>query len=244
MENNKPKFKVVVLGSAGGIEEDNLSSYLIAPVKSNNYAAIDAGTLLSGIKKAVQTGSLSDIDYPHDADLSLEGYILQNNIKAYVLTHAHLDHIAGLIINSPSDTNKNIYATRATIENLKNNVFNWEIWPNFGNEGVGFHIHKYSYITLKPGKETKLSEVALSLMPFSLSHGNGHYPSTAFLIKSNGSYVLFIGDTAPDSIENSENLKNIWAYTAPLIMKKKIRAIFIESSFANERPDHKLYGHL
>lgn len=45
-------FKVVVLGNDGGPRENNISGYLIASKSSNNFVALDAGSLLNGIYHA------------------------------------------------------------------------------------------------------------------------------------------------------------------------------------------------
>ena len=106
LEVGCPKFKAIVLGSAGGLSENNLTSFLLSPINENNFIALDAETLNSGIKKAAERGSFSTIEVPEDSASSIEGWILQNHIKAYLITHAHLDRIAGLIINSPADSKK------------------------------------------------------------------------------------------------------------------------------------------
>src|ERR1700753_4013312 len=46
-------FKIVPLGVKGGIDESNLSAYMVAPSGTNNYICLDAGTLHFGIEKAV-----------------------------------------------------------------------------------------------------------------------------------------------------------------------------------------------
>src|SRR4051794_4248914 len=86
-------FKVIPLGVKGGLDESNLSAYMLAPAQSNNYVCLDAGTLYTGIKKAISNHVFNG---PATA-------ILRTNIKAYLISHAHLDHVAGLIINSPAD---------------------------------------------------------------------------------------------------------------------------------------------
>ena len=240
----QPKFKAIVLGSAGGLSEDNLTSYLLSPINENNFIALDAGTIFYGIKKSIERGSFSEIEVPKDSVLSTEGWILRKHIKAYLISHAHLDHVSGLIINSAADSKKSILGIPKTIDYLRDHIFNWKIWPNFGSAGQGFHINQYKYVQLEPIKETKIEQTSMSVIPFVLSHGNDHYPSTAFLINSNGYYVLYFGDTGPDIVEKADNMKIVWAYVAPLIKEKKLRAIFLESSFPSSRPDNMLYGHL
>ena len=243
-EDTRPKFKAVVLGSAGGLSEDNLTSYLLSPIDKNNFIALDAGTIFYGIKKASELGSFAEIEVPKDSVLSIEGWILQKHIKAYLISHAHLDHIGGLIINSPADSKKNILGIPQTIDYLRDHIFNSEVWPNFGSAGQGLNLKKYVYVQLEPLKETQIEQTTMSVTPFILSHGNNHYHSTAFLINSNGYYVLYFGDTGPDIVEKADNMKTVWTYVAPLIKEKKLRAIFLESSFPSSRPDNMLYGHL
>ena len=53
-----PVFKVIPLGVKGGIDESNLSAYLLAPFSSEEYICLDAGTLHFGIQKAINSGAL------------------------------------------------------------------------------------------------------------------------------------------------------------------------------------------
>jgi 3',5'-cyclic-nucleotide phosphodiesterase len=45
-------FEVIVLGALGGIQEGNLSSFLIRPHGDRNAVACDAGSLVNGLKVA------------------------------------------------------------------------------------------------------------------------------------------------------------------------------------------------
>lgn len=229
----KPAFQMVPLGVNGGIDESNLSAYLVAPVGSNDYVCLDAGTVYAGIEKAI---SNKVFDTP-----VLE--VLQNRIKGYLISHAHLDHVSGLIIVSPADASKTVYAAKSTMQMMQNHYFNGETWANFGDEGPGYQIKKYHFQTLGLGKETPLFNTTMTVKAFSLSHVSP-FESTAFLIRSNKDYVLYLGDTGPDAVENSTDLKELWQAVAPLIKTKQLRAIFIESSFPNEQLDQALFGHL
>ena len=55
----KPVFEVVPLGVYGGIDERNLSAYLVAPIGTKEYVCLDAGTVHSGIEKAIEKGTFS-----------------------------------------------------------------------------------------------------------------------------------------------------------------------------------------
>ena len=226
-------FKVIPLGVKGGTDESNLSSYMLAPIHSDNYVCLDAGTLNFGIQQAVKNGTLK----------GFAGIILKNNVKGYLISHPHLDHVAGLIINSPDDSPKNIYALPFCIDVLKSNYFTWKNWANFANEGEQPTLKKYHYTTLDTVNETALENTEMSVKPFLLSHSKP-YQSTAFLIRYQGDYLLYLGDTGADEIEHAENLYRLWQSVAPLISSNKLKAIFIETSFPDEQPAKQLFGHL
>jgi 3',5'-cyclic-nucleotide phosphodiesterase len=231
-QSNAQSFHIVPLGVKGGIDESNLSAYMVAPKGSNNYVCLDAGTLHDGIEKAIEKKVFT---IPAEQ-------VLRRYIKGYCISHAHLDHVSGLIINSPDDTTKNIYGLASTLETIKKNYFTWESWANFADEGEAPALKKYHYRPLTPDSITPIQNTTMSVQAFPLSHSN--LTSTAFLIGSNGAYLLYLGDTGPDEIEKSSNLHQLWQHIAPLIKNKRLKAIMIETSFPDEQPDKTLFGHL
>jgi cAMP phosphodiesterase len=228
----KPSFQIVPLGVLGGIDESNLSAYMAALYGSKEYVCLDAGTLHAGINKAI-TNHVFNI--PADK-------VLKQYIKGYFISHSHLDHLAGLIINSPDDTTKNISALADCIDVLKKNYFTWKSWANFANEGEAPALNKYHYSVLTPGKETDVANTTMQVTAFPLSHSN--LTSTAFLLKSKNNYLLYLGDTGCDELEKSQNLKTLWQTIAPLIKAHQLKGIMIEVSFPDEQPDKSLFGHL
>ncbi len=229
----KPAFKVVPLGVMGGSDESNLSAYMIAPTGSNAYVCLDAGTVHAGIQKAI-----ANKVFTVDAATVLKKYI-----KGFCISHPHLDHVAGMIMNSPEDGSKKVYGLQYTLDVLRDNYFTWKNWANFGSEGDKPTLNKYHYTVLTPGVETPLDNTAMTVKAFTLSHGNP-YESTAFLVGNNGSYVLYLGDTGSDEVEKSTRLHELWEHVAPLVKSKALKGIMIEVSFPDEQPVKSLFGHL
>ena len=232
-KEQKSSFQVVPLGIKGGIDEKNLSAYLIAQANTKDFVCLDAGTINAGIEKAIENKVFK----------VSTSEVLRKYIKGYLISHAHLDHVSGLIVNSPADSSKTVYATEKCMEMMENHYFNDQTWANFGDKGVGFPLKKYHFQTLNIDEETPLSNTNMTVKAFPLSHVNP-FESTAFLIKNEDNYVLYLGDTGPDSVEKSNKLKALWTAVSPLVQNKQLKGIFIEVSFPNEQPDKFLFGHL
>jgi cAMP phosphodiesterase len=232
--SNDAVFKVVPLGVRGGIDESNLSAYMLAVNGTDDYVCLDAGTLYTGIQKAIDSGVFKNIS---------AGNVLKQYIKGYCISHAHIDHLSGLIINSPDDTAKNIYGMPYCLDVLKLNYFNWKSWINFTDEGEKPVLNKYHYVPLTAARETAIAQTNMFVTAFPLSH-SVPYQSTAFLVRHESDYILYLGDTGADTIEHSQQLALLWQKVAPLVKTKKLKAIFIEVSYSNEQPLTKLFGHL
>ena len=229
----QPVFKVIPLGVEGGNDESNLSAYALAVSGTNSYVCLDAGTLYYGIERAVAAQLLSGTVFE----------VLRDKIKGYLISHPHLDHIAGLILNSPDDSSKPIYGLPFCLEAIQETYFNWKSWPNFGDRGTKPLLNKYRYTTLSMQEETPLEGTSMVVRAFPLSHAKPGQ-STAFLIRHAENYILYLGDTGADTIEGSDNLERLWHAISPLIAAGKVKAIFVEVSFANARPEQLLFGHL
>ncbi|HVU58464.1 MAG TPA: 3',5'-cyclic-nucleotide phosphodiesterase [Puia sp.] len=226
-------FTVIPLGVKGGLDESNLSSYMIAPKGSSDYVCLDAGTLYTGLQRAVSAGVLH----------ASVGKVLRQQIKGYLISHPHLDHLAGLIINSPDDTVKTIYGMPYTIKVLEEKYFTWAAWANFGDSGETPVLKKYHYATMEAGREIPLTGTTMTVAAYPLSHGEP-YQSTAFLVHNGGAYLLYLGDTGADTIEQAGKLAALWQIAGPLIAAGKLKAVFIETSFPNSQPEKTLFGHL
>ena len=234
------KISAVVLGSGGGPREDNVSSYMLFPSDAPDEAvALDAGTLTVGIRRADELGNLWDFVVPSGSNLTREGYVYQN-IKAYLITHAHLDHTSAHYLNGPVDiygAKKPIMGIQSTIDNISSGIYNWKTWADF--VALGY----YEYSVLAPGVETPIPGTSMTVEAFVVSHGVP-YESTAFLVRSGDYYVLYFGDVGPEGVEQTGLITAVWKRVAPLITDDKLLGMFLEISYAEGRPDNLLFGHL
>jgi 3',5'-cyclic-nucleotide phosphodiesterase len=227
-------FKVIPLGVKGGLDESNLSAYLVAAGGRDQFICLDAGTIYKGLELAAQKKIFKS---------SNPSVIQQNNINSYFISHAHLDHTAGLIMNAPNDKAKNLYGLASVLDVFKKNYFTWSAWANFGTEGEAPILKKYSYQTLTPKLEIPIDNTGLFVTPFVLSHVKP-YESTAFLVRNQDTYLLYLGDTGSDKIEQSDQLAQLWQTIAPSVIQNQLKAIFIEVSFDNSVSEKSLFGHL
>jgi 3',5'-cyclic-nucleotide phosphodiesterase len=229
-------FTIIPLGVKGGLDESNLSAYLVKANGAEQYICLDAGTIYAGLEKAAISNYFSPLKDATE--------IQKKFINSYFISHGHLDHTAGLVMNSPADSfKKNIYAIPSVIDVLKSSQFSSKSWSNFANEGDKPIIGKYQYQYLVPEKEIEVNSAGVLVTPFVLSHVKP-YESSAFLVRNQTDYLLYLGDTGPDEVEYSNQLANLWNHIAPLIQKKQLKSIFIEVSFSNKVADGSLYGHL
>ncbi|NVK54766.1 MAG: 3',5'-cyclic-nucleotide phosphodiesterase [Alteromonadaceae bacterium] len=240
---NANDFDVVPLGVQGGLNEANLSSYLVSVAAKNQFLALDAGTLSSGIDSAFEHNAFASVEWKSDSPYSLKGQLLRDHIRGYAISHAHLDHIAGLAINATDDAKKPLYGFSDTLNKLRDHLFNWQLWPNFADQGAGFALAKYRYQSLTAGQPVNLAKLDMRLTAYPLSH-SGRSLSAAFLLQHNNAALLYLGDTGPDSIEKGQQLYTVWQQVAPLIKRSQLKALFIECSYPISRPDDKLFGHL
>ncbi|EFA76468.1 cAMP phosphodiesterase [Heterostelium album PN500] len=104
----KASFITIPLGTAGGLDESNLSSFLLTKKGSNVFIALDAGTLWTGIARFISNrnyNNLINITFPVWATQIDQqvAWFIRNHILGYFIGHSHLDHINGLIEASPED---------------------------------------------------------------------------------------------------------------------------------------------
>jgi 3',5'-cyclic-nucleotide phosphodiesterase len=204
------------------------------------YLALDAGSLLAGIERALQQGAFAD--RPADGALTPAGAVLRNAIAGYFISHAHLDHVAGLLIAATDDTKKPVYGLPSTLQTLSDDYFNWQAWPNFADRGTAPQLAQYRLQEQTPERVFDVSGTALRAQLYPLVHDR--IVSSMILLRSGDAYLAYFGDTGADELQHSTRLADIWRVLGPLQRRHALKAVIIECSYADSVDDAKLYGHL
>lgn len=110
-------------------------------------------TVLSG-------GPFAGLKFPFASARANALHVVQNYVRTYLITHAHLDHLSGFAINTAafaaSTSAKTLSALPSTVTAIKDHIFNDVIWPNLTDEdgGVGF----VTFQRLKEGGDVMIGE--------------------------------------------------------------------------------------
>ncbi|KHJ31475.1 putative 3 -cyclic-nucleotide phosphodiesterase [Erysiphe necator] len=128
------------------------------------------------------SGPFEGLELQHRSLKANAGYIAGVLVETYIITHPHLDHISGLVVNSSGLTGikpKKIAALPPTICALKKHIFNNVIWPNLTNENNGAGLISFkrlaetrsSTVNSNDGKDfTEICE-GLQVNAWGVSHG-------------------------------------------------------------------------
>ncbi|KAL4799053.1 cAMP phosphodiesterases class-II-domain-containing protein [Aspergillus venezuelensis] len=203
-KKSSPAMQVIVLGPTGGPREDRVTSLLVRSQATewapNSVVAVDAGTLLSPIIACLEdctqtdgvltTGAFAGLPTPFDSAEANAVHVFRKIIGSVLITHAHLDHVAGLAMNTQLLTDgtepKAVGALDSVIRALQTHIFNNVIWPNFSNENGGIGCLTYHRLPDGPGimgmgDDAGYQSVCEGLLTqcFSVSHGKYPVPDTS-----------------------------------------------------------------
>ncbi|MET1025142.1 MAG: 3',5'-cyclic-nucleotide phosphodiesterase [Pseudoxanthomonas sp.] len=235
-------FEVVALGVAGGLDDGNLSSYLVRTPGDTHYVGLDAGTVLPGIARALERGAFADA--PPSQTQTRQGQVFRDLIAGYFISHAHLDHVEGLLIAATDDTgHKPIYGLAPTLDSLSRDYFNWTAWPNFADRGAAPALGRYRLIEAVPGQWFQIPGTTLSASVYPLSHDR--LTSSMILLRAGQAYYAYFGDTGPDALSGGQHrLADLWKVLAPLVRTHQLKGLQIEASMPDDVADAQLFGHL
>ena len=172
-------------------QRQHLSCFVV-----DNRVAIDAGSLAMAADK-----------------------VQKNNIRDVVLTHGHLDHIAGLPLFiddlfASLEEPISVFALEPVIKVLKQHIFNWDVYPDFteltNDNGMVLEYCPFDINEVFTVKH-------LQLKPITVNH---KVPSVGFIISDGKTKIAISGDTAASD--------NFWN---ELNKEEKLDAVFVECAF-------------
>jgi cAMP phosphodiesterase len=157
--------------------------------------------------------------------------VQQRQIRDVVLTHAHLDHIAGLplFIDDLFSTLTEpitVHASQPVIDTLERDIFNWSVYPRFSElSNSNGPVLRYEPF----GQAEEFTVRNLTIRAVEVNH---KVPSSGFLISDAETTVALSGDTA--GTEGFWNLVN---------SADRISAILLECAFPDELDDLAVVSH-
>lgn len=130
------------------------------------------------------TGVFAGLPFPNASARANALHVVREHVSTYLITHPHLDHLSGFVVNTAAFHNtsrpKRLAALPFTVHAIKTHIFNNIIWPNLTDEdgGVGLvsfqRLAEGGNIALGQGKGRGYIEVCdgLGVKGFKVSHGH------------------------------------------------------------------------
>ncbi len=191
-------MKLKILGCSGGIGGDLRTTSMLL----DHDILIDAGT---GV-----------------GDLSIDELA---RIDHVFLTHSHLDHVTSIpflldTVGWMRDKPVTVHAIQATIDILRQHLFNWKLWPDFTQiPDADRPFLQYEAVAL--GKTVDLNGRRLTPLP-----ANHVVPAIGYRLDSGRASLVFTGDTTVND--------SIWVEVNKI---DNLRYLIIETAFCNRERD-------
>ncbi|HUR98404.1 MAG TPA: 3',5'-cyclic-nucleotide phosphodiesterase [Pyrinomonadaceae bacterium] len=155
----------------------------------------------------------------------------RRQIRDIVLTHAHLDHVAGLPLFiddlfSTLTEPVTVHATQPVIEILERDIFNWSVYPRFSElSNANGPVLKYEAF----GQAEEFTVKNLTIRAIEVNH---KVPSSGFVISDRETTIALTGDTAgTDGFWNLVNAAD------------NLSAILLECAFPDELDELAVVSH-
>ncbi len=196
-------MRLRILGCSGGIGGRHLRT---TSMLLDHDVLIDAGTGVS--------------------DLSLTELSLIDHI---FVTHSHLDHVSSIpfMVDTVGGMRANpvtVYAQPATIEMMRNHIFNWSIWPDFTQVPTADKPFM-RYEPIQVGQEIEIKGRKITPIP-----ANHVVPAVGFHLDSGKASLVFSGDTTTNDamwkvVNRITNLKYVIIETAFCNREKQLAIV-------------------
>lgn len=177
-EHQPASFSFVCLGTGGGPLEGDCSCYLLKPADQdwqNGSIVVEGGSWLGALTDVLDQhgpdSAFYDFEFPSTTPSAcLRAGLMASFSRAFLISHAHLDHILGLVLGSASLPGKRtVFGLKPTLENILD-MFNGKIWPKLASWNEDEPHTMYHMRSLENQRPFSVSET-LSVLPFALSHG-------------------------------------------------------------------------
>jgi cAMP phosphodiesterase len=188
-------MRIKILGCSGGVGPGLRTTSLLV----DDTILVDAGTGICDLSLA-QMARITDV----------------------LITHSHLDHVAGLAFIADNlfgllDRPLRVHATPATLKALRDHLFNWVLWPDFTALPDTEHPIVV-FETLQPGESRQIGPMIVT--PFDVLHT---VPGVGYLIDSGFGVFAFTGDTYADD--------RLWDF---LNSRPRLDRLMIDVAFPDE----------
>jgi ribonuclease BN (tRNA processing enzyme) len=189
-------MRIRILGCSGGIGAGSRTSAMLI----DNDVLIDAGTGIGDLE-------LADLD----------------SIRHVFLTHAHLDHVAGLpmlvdrLFDENFETPLTVYAREETLQAIQEHLFNGVIWPDFAKLPSS-ERPMLRYQVCSPGDTIQIGH--RDFYAVDVMHS---VPSLGYTVQNSGGAFAVSGDTKTN--------ETLWPV---LNACDDLRVLVIEVSFPDE----------
>ena len=147
-------------------------------------------------------------------------------IEHALITHSHLDHVAGLAFLTETlalyetRTPLTVMSLEPVVKALRTSIFNDVVWPDFSQlPSASAPILRYR--TLIEDAEQRVGDVAVT--PLAVDHT---VPCSGFILDDGTSTIVYSGDTAPTDA--------LWKAARRM---RRLRAVILECAFPN-RMEH------